>query len=372
VFSHFFQNKNIFFSTKYGEKSKMLFRRNIIERIKHLTPFLLLERGPYLTVTSKGIYWIVDAYTTANDYPGSAPCTMNEATFNYIRNSVKIVVDAFNGTVSYYIYDPTDPIINAYDKIYPGLFRSKDAMPEAFKAHVRYPKDLFTLQMQLYANYHQQDPQVFYQQEDLWTFAEAAGDKKAVSLEPYYVTLDLINPEQMDFVLLLPLFPKNRHNLRAVAIAGCDPANYGKLIIYDFPKGEPVYGPAQVDAQINQDPDISKQFTLWDQAGSQVVRGKMIILPVDGSVLFIQPVYLKATSKVTIPKLQRVIMSEGEVVVMEKSVHEAYDQLRQLVYRQHEATVTGGGPVPEPASSPAPPSAPAPAQPATGTERPRP
>ena len=245
-------------------------------------------------------------------------------------------MDAYHGSVDLYIYDEQDPIIMAYNRIYPGLFKSKEQMPVALKEHVRYPKDLFDIQMQVYAKYHQKDPQVFYQQEDLWTFAENLGDRSPVPREPYYVTLDLIQSGKMDFLLLLPMFPKNRDNLRAAAIAGCDPDNYGRLIIYNFPKGELVYGPAQIDALINQDPEIAKQFTLWDQAGSQVVRGKMIILPVGNSVLFIQPVYLKATSRVKIPELQRIIMSEGEVVVMERSVQEAYAELKRRVVKETE------------------------------------
>jgi uncharacterized membrane protein (UPF0182 family) len=174
-----------------------------------------------------------------------------------------------------------------------------------------------------------------------------------VPLRPYYVTLDLIAPPRMDFMLLLPMFPKNRDNLRAMAIAGCDPESYGKLVIYNFPKGELVYGPAQIDALINQDPDIAQQFTLWDQAGSQIVRGKMIILPLGNSVLFIQPVYLKATSRVKIPELQRIIMSEGSVVVMEKSIEEAYAELQRRVAAEGGATGSPG-PAVEEGAAPAP------------------
>ena len=331
LFAWYLKNKNIFFSTKITEQSRLLFRRNIIERIHHLVPFLQLDQTPYVAVTPKGIYWIVDAYTTSTGYPGSAPSELGEVRFNYIRNAVKIVVDAYHGSVDLYVYDENDPIIKAYDKIYPGLLKSKDQLPKELQAHVRYPKDVFDIQMRIYAKYHQKDPQVFYQQEDLWTFAQASGGSNTVPLRPYYVTLDLINPGEMSFLLLQPMFPKNRDNLRAIAIAGCDPDNYGKIITYEFPKGELVYGPAQIDALINQDPDIAEMFTLWDQAGSQVVRGKMIILPVKNSVLFIQPVYLKATSRVKIPRLQRIIMSEGETVVMEESVQQAYAQLRKVV-----------------------------------------
>ncbi len=331
LFAYYLKNKNVFFSAKITDQSKLLFRRNIIERIRRLVPYLHLDRTPYVAVTPEGVYWIVDAYTTADNYPAAAPQSIGETSFNYIRNSVKIVVDAYHGTVDLFVYDKSDPVIRALQRIYPGLFKPAEKMPEELQAHVRYPKDLFDVQMQVYAKYHQRDPQVFYQQEDLWTFAQALGDDSTVPREPYYVSLDLIEQGEMEFLLLLPLFPKDRDNLRAVALAGCDPENYGRLVIYNFPKGELVYGPAQIDALINQDPEIAKQFTLWDQAGSQVVRGKMIILPVDKSVLFIQPVYLKATSRVKIPELQRIIMSEGEVVVMGASVQEAYAELKRRV-----------------------------------------
>ena len=334
LFAWYMKNKNIFFSTKITDQSRLLFRRNIVERIHHLAPFLRLDQTPYVAVTTKGIYWIVDAYTTSSGYPASASAELGKTRFNYIRNAVKIVVDAYNGSVDFYIYDESDPIIQAYDGIYPGLFKPKNQLPEELQAHVRYPKDIFDTQMQVYAKYHQKDPQVFYQQEDLWTFAQAAGTSSTVPRRPYYVTLDLINPGEMSFLLLQPMFPKDRDNLRAIAVAGCDPDNYGEIITYEFPKGELVYGPAQIDALINQDPDIAELFTLWDQAGSQVVRGKMIILPVENSVLFIQPVYLKATSRVKIPRLQRIIMSEGETVVMEESVEQAYTQLRRLVHQE--------------------------------------
>ncbi len=336
LFAYHFKNKDIFFSTKVTEQSKLLFRRNILERIRYLVPYLQLDRTPYFVTTSKGIYWIVDAYTNSSNYPAAAPRKLGSHAINYIRDAVKIVVDAYNGSVDLYVYDETDPIIRAYEHIFPGLFKSKDQLPEDLRPHIRYPQDFFDIQMQIYAKYHQQDTQVFYQQEDLWTFTQALTGNDQDVLRPYYVTLDLIEPGRIDFVLLLPMSPKNLDNLRAMAVAGCDPGNYGKLIVYNFPKGKLVYGPAQIDALINQDPDIAQQFTLWDQAGSQVVRGKMIILPIGNSVLFIQPVYLKATSRVKIPELQRIIMSEGEVAVIDQSVQQAYDKLKRRVAGQME------------------------------------
>lgn len=331
LLAYAFKNKKIFFSTQITRESRVLFRRNIIDRVQHLVPFLKLDKTPYLTVTSKGIYWIIDAYTTSDRYPASAPRSLNGDTFNYIRNSVKIVVDAYNGSVDLYVFDETDPIIRAYNVIYPGLFKSEKKLPSALKKHIRYPKDFFDVQMKIYAAYHQTDPHVFYQQEDLWTFADTASENVILPVHPYYVTLDLIRNGRMEFLLLQPMFPKKRDNLRAVAVAGCDPGSYGKIIVYNFPKGQLIYGPAQIDALINQDPGIAEQFTLWDQAGSSVVRGKMLILLLENSVLFIQPVYLKATSRVKIPQLQRIIMSEGEAVVMKKSVQEAYAALKHRV-----------------------------------------
>ena len=336
LFAYYLGDKNIFFSTKITENSKVLFRRQILERIRYLAPFLKLDQTPYVVVTPKGLYWFVDAYTTTDWYPASASYRYKKTSLNYMRNSVKIVVDAYHGSVDFYAFDANDPIIKAYQRIYPGFFKDKDSMPVELKKHVRYPNDLFDIQMKIYAKYHQTDPQVFYQQEDLWTFAEALGEETTVPLKPYYLTLDLIERGKLDFMLLLPMFPKGRDNLRSMAVVGCDGDNYGKIIIYDFPKGELVYGPAQIDALINQDPTIAQQFTLWDQAGSSVVRGKMIILPVERSILFIQPVYLKSTSRVNIPELQRIIMSEGRVAVMETSLEAAYATLQEHVRQEME------------------------------------
>ena len=336
LFAYYFKDKNIFFMTKYKPDSKILIRRNIIDRIRYMVPYLKLDQTPYVAVTSKGIYWIVDAFTTSPWYPDSAPYRSKGSSLNYIRDSVKIVVDAFNGSVDFYVWDPKDPIIRTYERIYPGLFKDKSKMPADLRPHVRYPKDVFDIQMAIYAKYHQTDPQVFFQQEDVYTYAETMEGKNALPIKPYYLTLDLINPNRLDFLLLLPMFPKGRDNLRALAIVGCDDPNYGKIIMYNFPKGELVYGPDQINALIHQDPDIAQQFTLWDQAGSSVVRGKMIILPIEKSILFIQPVYLKSTSRVKIPELQRIIMSEGQIAVMKTSLEKAYSALHDRVSKQLE------------------------------------
>ena len=331
LFATTFEDRNIFFTTRTNAKSKILYRQNIIERIRTLTPYLQLDKNPYLVVTPERLYWVLDAYTVSDWYPNATPFTAEKRGLNYIRNSVKVVVDAYHGTVDYYIFDAKDPVIQAYRRVYPGVFKNREQMPPGLLSQVRYPEDLFEIQMSIYAKYQQADPEVFYQQEDMWEFAKTFSGKQAIVIKPYYVTLDLIDPKRFDFLLLLPMSPKGRDNLRALAIVGCDPPHYGKIIVYNFPKGKLVYGPSQIHALINQDTKISEQFTLWDQVGSQVERGKMIILPVGKVMLYIQPIYLQSTTRLKIPELKRLIMSQGEIVVMEASLEEAYTRLQERI-----------------------------------------
>lgn len=336
IFAVYYKEKNIFFTTKLNENSRILFRQNITERIHALAPYLILDHDPYLVVTSKKLYWIQDAYTSSEYYPASMPSKAGGASVNYMRNSVKIVVDAYDGTVDFYIFDDKDPIVRAYSRIYPGLFREAGQMPEELKAHVRYPEDVFEIQMAIYEKYHQTDPEVFYQQEDLWEFAKTFRWRESSEIRPYYLTLDLVQPGRFDFLLLQPMSPAGRDNLRALTLVSCDRPYYGKIIVYNFPKGELVFGPAQIYALMNQDTKLSEQFTLWDQSGSQVDRGKMIILPIGKVILYIQPVYLKAATKVNIPELKRLIVSQGQFVVMEPSLEEAYTRLQERIKAEQE------------------------------------
>lgn len=319
IFALYFKEKDIFFTTKTNRDSRILFRRNIVERIKAITPFLRLDNDPYIVVTSRGLFWLQDAYTVSNRYPGSQTF---QGQFNYIRNSLKIVVDAYNGTVAYYLADPEDPISRAWQRAYPGLIKAFAEIPADLRPHIRYPKDMFDIQLQIYNKYHQTEEEEFYKQEDLWEFPTVEQEKKSVRLGAQYLTLNIIDPDRSDFVLLAALTPRARANLRALVVAGCDGPNYGRIIVYSFPKGSLVYGPSQVNALINQDTEISQQFTLWDQVGSQVERGRMVILPLAGSILYIQPVYLKAAGRLKIPQLKRLIVSKDSVVVMEPSLEE--------------------------------------------------
>jgi uncharacterized membrane protein (UPF0182 family) len=335
LFAYYLKDRNILISQQIVDHSRILFIRNIVDRIRKLTPFLLLDRTPYLAMTSEKLYWIQDAYTISEDAPDSQPIDFGGKRFNYMRNSVKIVVDAYHGAIDFYIADPADPIISTYSRMYPGLFKDMGRMPADLKAHLRYPKDLFKIQMRIYAKYHQTDPQTFYLQEDNWDFAKTARGSDLEKVNPYYLSLNLIESEKVQFSLMQPMTPRNRDNLRAIVAVGCDGDDYGRIIVYNFPKGQLVYSPAQIDALINADPEIVKQFNLWDMKGSQMERGKMIILPSGKKVYYIQPVFLmsETTPGHQIPQLQRIVMTQGQVAVMEKDVLEAYRQLNSRLVK---------------------------------------
>ncbi len=360
IFSLFFKDRNIFFTNSLEKSSRILFRQNIVERISALTPFFVFDRAPYLVATPERMYWIQDAYTTSEWYPNASPF---QGKINYIRNSVKIVVDAYNGTVDYYIADPKDPIIRAYDRIYPGLLKRFSDLPAELKSHVRYPKDIFEAQMKIYLNYHQTDPETFYKQEDVWEFPTIHrwGVEKALTLTPDYMTLNLFQEDKFEFLLLSAVNPKGRDNLRAMVAAGSDAPNYGKIVVYNFPKGQLVYGPSQIEALIDQDTFVSQQFTLWNQAGSEVDRGRMIVLPVGHAIIYIQPIYLKAAARLKIPELKRLIVSQGDIVVMGTSLEDAFEALGKRIQDKSERVKKRLQDLQPPGESPGASAAPAPA-----------
>jgi uncharacterized membrane protein (UPF0182 family) len=333
LFAVYFKDRNIFFTSKTMENSRILLRRNIRESIRMITPFFLLDSDPYIVTTSKGLFWIQDAYTYSNQYPNAQPYSPR---FNYIRNSVKIVADAYNGSIDYYITSAKDSIIRTYQKIYPGLLKPIEKMDPELRQHLRYPKDLFEYQLTMYADYHQTDPKMFYLHEDAWELPKLKSVNQSVPMKPYYLTLNLFDSTRQEFLLLSPLSPIGRNNLSALAIAGCDGDNYDKIVVYSFPKGIQVYGPSQINTLIDQDTDISQQLTLWDQAGSEVIRGRIITLPVGNIVLYIQPVYLSSATRLKIPELKRIIVSQGEVVAMAASLEEAVQELELKLAKRIE------------------------------------
>ncbi|MEY2701042.1 MAG: hypothetical protein RIQ52_1797 [Pseudomonadota bacterium] len=336
LLSSYFRDERLFFSTNIDTHTRALFHRNIIERVKTLAPFLALDHDPYLVVTPSRHYWILDAYTTSNWYPVSKTTRFRfrgdeeERSFNYIRNSVKVVVDAFDGDVDFYIADENDPLIRAYDRAYPGLFKDMRYMPPLLKDQIRYPRDLFEIQLQQYARYHQTDPALFYQQAETWDFPKVHESPVA----PYYFTTYLEGCEaQQNFVIIKPITPVGRANLSALALGGdvkfsaCGGNSSKKILLYEFNKDVQVDGPAQVSAKIDQDSSISQQFSLWDQKGSHVKRGRILIVPIGRSLLYVQPVYIVSTGLTRIPELTRVILSMGDVIVMETSLDKALDVL---------------------------------------------
>lgn len=328
LFAYYFRDRNLFFTGQVSAESRIHFRRNIMDRIRELTPFFQLDENPYLVVTPDRLYWMVDAYTTSRWYPNSQPYNRD---LNYIRNSIKIVVDAYDGSVSYYLADKTDPIGVAYQRMYPGLIANLEDMPAALKSQIRYPRNLFEIQMRMYAVYHQEDPETYYQSEDKLQFAEFTHQDTLIEMRPYYITLDLIEPGKREFLLLTPLLPINRDNLRALGVVRSNPENYGEIIFYTFPKGSQVYGPPQINALIDQNTEIAQSITLWNQQGSEVKRGKMIILPIDGRIIYIQPFYMEASGTLRIPQLKRVIVSVDEVVVMDVSVEKAMRRIYEKI-----------------------------------------
>mgnify|MGYP001090910616 CR=1 FL=1 len=328
LFALYFKDRNLFFTTQTLPESRLHFRRNIVDRIERITPFLQLDDNPYLVVTPDRLYWMVDAYTTSKWYPNSQAY---EGELNYIRNSVKITVDAYDGTVEYYLADPTDPIALAYQAMYPDLIHPITDMPEGVRSQIRYPRDLFEIQMQIFAKYHQEDPNTFYKDEDLLEFPKINRSDSLIKMRPYYITTDLVEEGKEEFLLLAPFLPVGLDNLRALAVVSSEPERYGEMTLYTFPKGSLVYGPPQVNALIDQNTDIAQSLTLWNQQGSEVKRGKMIVLPINGRVFYIQPLYLEATGQPRIPQLKRVIVSVEGHVVMDTSIESALKRLHEQV-----------------------------------------
>ncbi|MCK9605518.1 MAG: UPF0182 family protein [Methylomonas sp.] len=347
LFAFYFRDEKIFFSPNITTQSKLLIRRNIDDRISRLTPFLHLDKDPYLVVEKDRLYWIQDAYTLSNMYPVSQPAADDfldgEHKFNYIRNSVKIIVDAYDGGVDYYISEPHDPIINAYNRAYPGLFKSLKEMPDALSSHLRYPRDLYYMQMKIYAKYHQNSPELFYEQAETWQYASVDGQP----VLPYFITMDFDRCNDLEeFVMVNPMTPVHRDNLSVVGIAGtmdsskCDNTYKPGITIFKFPKAVQVNGPSQVNALIDQNPEIAGQFTLWNQLGSEVKKGRMIILPMGNSILYVQPIYMLAT-KTKMPELARVIVSIGNQVVMDKTLLAAFDRLKNMFVNQATGSTSG-------------------------------
>jgi uncharacterized membrane protein (UPF0182 family) len=318
LFAWSFADFNLLISDNVTPTSKILFRRLIQDRIQRIAPFLRLDRDPYMVVNNGRLIWLQDAYTISDSLPYSQ--LTRPGNINYIRNSVKIAVDAYDGNPVFYIAEPKDPIVLTYQRIFPTLFQPLDSMPASLRKHIRYPEDLFIIQAGVYGTYHMKDPEVFYNKEDLWTFPkESHKGQSTTTMQPYYTIMRLPGEPREEFILMLPMVPNNRDNMIAWLAARCDGANYGKVIEYTFSKEKLIYGPAQIEARIDQDTTISQQLSLWNQTGSRVIRGNMLVIPIDDTLLYVEPLYLSAESR-QLPELKRLIASTGDRVVMAQDV----------------------------------------------------
>ena len=309
----------MFTSSNIDSNSKIIINRNVMERVRTIMPYLNYENDPYMVTVDGKLYWMIDAYTSSSYYPYSEP--YGEENINYIRNSVKVVVDAYNGDVDFYIVDSEDPIATTFAKIYPTLFKSFDQMPEGLKAHIRYPNYLFQIQASVYGKYHMEDVNVFYQKEDVWDIASEIYGMEKQQMQPNYYIAKLPGEEKAEFFNSLPFTPKSKQNMTALMVARNDGDNYGQLVLYQFPKSRTIYGPEQIEAQIDQNTEISKEFALWNSSGTKYRRGNMFIIPINTSVLYVEPVYLEAQNS-SIPEVKRIIMAYNDEIAYEETLAE--------------------------------------------------
>ena len=331
-----FADTNLILNNPITAGSRLMFRRNIAERVQTIFPFLLYDHDPYLVISKGRLFWIQDAYTYSDQYPYSTPMDWNDYTsLNYIRNSVKIVIDAYSGSVDYYVSDTSDPMLKTYMKIFPGVFKPMSDMAADLKEHIRYPEDIFNAQSQVMLRYHVQDPQIFYTGSDRWEIPkEITGSSREQNpMESYYVVMTLPKEQSEEFLLMRPFTPANKNNMSSWMAARCDPKDYGKLVLYLFPTQKLVYGPSQIESRIDQDPSISQKLTLWSQQGSSVNRGNMMVIPIQHSLMYIKPLYLESTTS-KIPQLTAVIVAYGDKIEMADTLNEALN----AVFGSSEAT----------------------------------
>jgi uncharacterized membrane protein (UPF0182 family) len=357
LFALRFGDFNLLVSSQLTDESQVLFRRAITERVPEIAPFLAYDRDPYLVSADDRLLWVWDAYTVTDRYPNAQPLPGSSrfAGANYVRNSVKVVVDAYDGTVRFFLSDPDDPIIAAYARIFPTLFEPMEAMPAELVPHLRYPEDLFLAQNEAFLLYHlpatDTGASTFYNQDDRWAIPTDASTGSDAPMEPYYVIMRIPGEDEAEFVLIQPLVPEGRRNMIAWVAARMDPGHYGEKIAFQFPTGTTTHGPEQIEARIGQDDAISEQFTLWTNAGSSVVRGNLLVLPLgDDGLLYVEPIFLRAEGA-PFPEFVRVIMVDQERVAFAETVEEG---LRQLLGEAEPPPPEEPPPSEEPGESPAP------------------
>ncbi len=319
-----FRAPQIFFSNSITPESRIQYHRHIRERVEKLAPFLITDNDPYLVIRENGeLYWIVDGYTTTSRFPYSRPVRFHGHTTNYVRNSVKATINAFDGTVTMYIAEPQDPLIRTYQQAFPDLFRPLSEMPDDLYAHIRYPQDLFSVQADRYRDYHMQDPETFYNREDAWRIPNEIVRGVEQSLRPYYQIMQLPGFEEAEFIQVQPFIPRGRENLIGWMAARSDGENYGELRAYHFSRQELTFGPMQIESRIDQDTEISQQITLWSRAGSGVVRGNLLVIPIENTILYVEPLFLEAREQGSLPQLMRVIAVHQDRIAMAPTLDQA-------------------------------------------------
>jgi hypothetical protein len=325
LFAVRFGTSEILFTDATTPESRIIYNRSIRERVSLVAPFLQFDPDPYPVVSDGRIYWLQDAYTTTANYPYSQPASTIFGVVNYIRNSVKVVIDAYNGTTTFYVVEPGDPMVETLGRIFPGLLRPLSEMPAGLRQHVRYPEEIFRIQTSVYTTYHMTSPPVFYTKEDQWQLPVLDSAQTPTSMQPYYTIMKLPGERQTEFIQMLPFTPRAKDNLSAWMVARSDGAHYGQLLAFKFPKQKMVYGPRVIAGKINQDPDISKQLSLWNQQGSEVVWGTLLVIPIEKSLLYVRPLYLRSQAK--IPELKNVIVAYGSQIVMAETLRQALIQI---------------------------------------------
>ena len=338
LFAEYLKDWQMVLTRNFTPDTKLLFRRNINERVRAIAPFLRYDNDPYLvvadaeglgtrseTITNNYLYWVIDAYTTSDRYPYSDPGNYE---FNYIRNSVKVVIDAYNGSIFFFVAAPNDPVIKTWQNIFPELFKPLSEMPVALRSHIRYAEDFYSIQSERFLTYHMTDPQVFYNREDQWQIPKEIYGSEQQPVQPYYLIMKLPTAASEEFILLLPFTPTQRSNLIGWLAVRSDGENYGKLLLYQFPKQELVFGTEQIEARINQEPVISQQITLWNRRGSRAIQGNLLVIPIERSLLYVEPLYLEAEQN-SLPTLVRVIVAYENRIVMAETLEQALQAIFQ-------------------------------------------
>jgi uncharacterized membrane protein (UPF0182 family) len=353
LFALRFRDLDLLISDQVTNNSQILFHRSIHDRLGRIAPFLRYDKDPYVVIDDAGrLVYVQDAYTVSDRFPhaqGFDPATLDTsrlgAPFNYIRNSVKITMDAYDGTMHFYMSDPTDPIVRAYAGIFPDLFVPLDSMPSDLRAHLRVPEELFNVQTRQYGRYHVTNTEQFFRTDDLWTVPQDTSSEQTLPSEAYYVVMRLPGEEGVEFTLLQPMVPTNRPNMIAWIAARMDEPNYGATVVYRFPADSTIFGPAQIEARIDQDAAISQQISLWDQSGSDVIRGNLIVVPLNESIIYLQPVYLQSTGS-AFPEFRRIVVASPRHVVWAETLGEALDLLLEAEGSASPGTTPSPSPTP--------------------------